>query len=118
MRTVNARRKIDKKDPVEPWQYFDLIGGTSTGGIIAIMLGRLRMTIPECIIAYIKLSKAIFTPKHSRASLTRGVEFLNGDEKLDSEVLEDAIKSQIKASKVSKEDDQILLQDPESPCKV
>jgi patatin-like phospholipase/acyl hydrolase len=26
-----------------PCQYFDLIGGTGTGGLIAIMLGRLRM---------------------------------------------------------------------------
>lgn len=26
-----------------PCDYFDLIGGTSTGGIIAIMLGRLGM---------------------------------------------------------------------------
>ena len=29
-----------------PWQYFDLIGGTGTGGLIAIMLGRLRMVSP------------------------------------------------------------------------
>jgi patatin-like phospholipase/acyl hydrolase len=28
-----------------PCQHFDLIGGTSTGGLIAIMLGRLRMVI-------------------------------------------------------------------------
>lgn len=27
----------------EPWMYFDLICGTSTGGILALMLGRLRM---------------------------------------------------------------------------
>lgn len=26
-----------------PCHYFDLMGGTSTGGLIAIMLGRLRM---------------------------------------------------------------------------
>jgi patatin-like phospholipase/acyl hydrolase len=26
-----------------PCEYFDLIGGTNTGGLIAIMLGRLRM---------------------------------------------------------------------------
>ena len=27
----------------EPWRYFDLICGTSTGGLLALMLGRLRM---------------------------------------------------------------------------
>jgi patatin-like phospholipase/acyl hydrolase len=30
-----------------PCDYFDLIGGTSTGGLIAIMLGRLRMVCPK-----------------------------------------------------------------------
>jgi len=30
-----------------PCEYFDLIGGTGTGGLIAIMLGRLRMVDHE-----------------------------------------------------------------------
>jgi patatin-like phospholipase/acyl hydrolase len=30
---------------VKPGDYFDLIGGTSTGGLIAIMLGILGMVI-------------------------------------------------------------------------
>lgn len=39
---------------------FDIICGTSTGGLIAIMIGRLRMTIPQIIEMYEKLSKDIF----------------------------------------------------------
>ncbi|KAI7764856.1 hypothetical protein LZL87_013839 [Fusarium oxysporum] len=46
-----------------PCDYFDLIGGTSTGGIIAIMLGRLGMTVDECIRAYKKVAQQAFTPK-------------------------------------------------------
>ncbi|KAI8307834.1 Vegetative incompatibility protein HET-E-1 [Colletotrichum sp. SAR11_59] len=42
MRQVNIDRKPE--DHLQPWQVFDLIGGTSTGGIIALMLGCLRMT--------------------------------------------------------------------------
>lgn len=37
-----GRRPKSDKLP-EPWKYFDLICGTSTGGLIALMLGRLRM---------------------------------------------------------------------------
>ncbi|KAJ5930429.1 FabD/lysophospholipase-like protein [Penicillium verhagenii] len=44
----------------KPCEVFDLIGGTSTGGLIAIMLGRLEMDVDECIAAYIKLMKEIF----------------------------------------------------------
>ncbi|OJJ96527.1 hypothetical protein ASPACDRAFT_63446 [Aspergillus aculeatus ATCC 16872] len=46
-----------------PCEYFDLIGGTSTGGIIAIMLGRLGMTIDECLEAYRKVGRQAFTPR-------------------------------------------------------
>ena len=33
-----------------PCEYFDLICGTSTGGLIALMLGRLRMVIMETLL--------------------------------------------------------------------
>jgi patatin-like phospholipase/acyl hydrolase len=44
MEEVGRRAKL-ASTPL-PCQYFDLIGGTSTGGLIAIMLGRLRMVFP------------------------------------------------------------------------
>ncbi|KAI4251291.1 MAG: hypothetical protein LQ352_004938 [Teloschistes flavicans] len=43
-----------------PCHYFDYIGGSSTGGLIAIMLGRLRMTVDECLEAYQRLSATVF----------------------------------------------------------
>ncbi|KAL1972818.1 hypothetical protein VTN31DRAFT_6360 [Thermomyces dupontii] len=48
-----------------PCEHFDLIGGTSTGGIIAIMLGRLRMTVDECIRAYRNVAQQVFTSKRT-----------------------------------------------------
>jgi patatin-like phospholipase/acyl hydrolase len=32
----------------KPCEYFDLICGTSTGGLIALMLGRMRMVNHNC----------------------------------------------------------------------
>ncbi|KAK3060026.1 hypothetical protein LTS18_009506, partial [Coniosporium uncinatum] len=37
--------------------YFDFMYGTSTGGLIAMMLGRLRMSVPELVATYQKLEK-------------------------------------------------------------
>ncbi|KAI0901540.1 acyl transferase/acyl hydrolase/lysophospholipase [Annulohypoxylon nitens] len=53
----------------KPCDFFDLIGGTSTGGIIAIMLGRLSMTIDECIRVYDRVAEAAFTRKRNRVRL-------------------------------------------------
>lgn len=36
-------RQSQASETPRPCEYFDLIGGTSTGGLIAIMLGRLGM---------------------------------------------------------------------------
>ncbi|RDB25621.1 Calcium-independent phospholipase A2-gamma [Hypsizygus marmoreus] len=49
-------------DPnAKPSKYFQMIAGTSAGGLIAIMLGRLQMTVPECIQAYTRIAAQIFS---------------------------------------------------------
>ena len=55
---------VNADAPPKPCDYFDMIGGTSTGGLIAIMLGRLQMTIDECIDAYTSLSDKVFEKKY------------------------------------------------------
>ncbi|RDW86016.1 hypothetical protein BP5796_04341 [Coleophoma crateriformis] len=46
--------------PALPHEYFDYIVGTSTGGLIAIMLGRLHLTVEECIHEYDTFAHKIF----------------------------------------------------------
>jgi hypothetical protein len=53
-----------------PAHYFDYIGGTSTGGLISIMLGRLRMSVKHCMEEYEILSGDIFG--HPRWASVRG----------------------------------------------
>ncbi|KAK4892789.1 hypothetical protein LTR27_008703 [Elasticomyces elasticus] len=67
MKGFNTGR--EEEDKLRPWQVFDLIGGTSTGGLIAIMLGRLRMSIEETEAAYIELSERVFRPKVHKANV-------------------------------------------------
>lgn len=43
-----------------PCHYFDYAAGTSTGGLISIMLSRLRMTVDDCIAEYKTLGQKIF----------------------------------------------------------
>ncbi|KAG9695940.1 FabD/lysophospholipase-like protein, partial [Aureobasidium melanogenum] len=55
--------RTDGRDKTElplACHYFSFMFGTSTGGIIAIMLGRLRMGIKDCIDTYCNLGREIF----------------------------------------------------------
>ena len=58
---------------LQPYDVFQLVAGTSTGGLIALMLGKMGMTVSQCITQYKELSKVIFGKKHKRARLTRGL---------------------------------------------
>lgn len=91
---------VDPESPPKPCDYFDMIGGTSTGGLIAIMLGRLRMTVDDCIGAYTSLSNRVFEKKgypvnikgkirarFDTAELERAIEQIVEDGGFDSDTL-------------------------------
>ena len=101
---------VDPDAPPKPCDYFDTIGGTSTGGLIAIMLGRLQMTIDECIDAYTSLSDKVFEKKSHRVNI-KGK--LQG--RFDAAELERSVK-QILADRGLAED--ALFKDTDSSCKV
>ena len=58
---------------LHPHHVFQLVAGTSTGGLIALMLGKMGMTVDECITEYERLSKEIFGKKHFRGRMTHGL---------------------------------------------
>jgi patatin-like phospholipase/acyl hydrolase len=87
MRTVNPT------SPPKPCDHFDLIGGTSTGGLIAIMLGRLKMDIEACIEAYLQISKGVFQPRKNKFDLIgRANDALKVRGRFDSEALKREIQ--------------------------
>lgn len=59
--------------PLQPHDIFQLVAGTSTGGLIAIMLGKLGLSVDECVGAYCDLSKQIFEKKHSGGKYSKGL---------------------------------------------
>ncbi|KAJ7469448.1 acyl transferase/acyl hydrolase/lysophospholipase [Mycena latifolia] len=98
-----------------PCEYFDMICGTSTGGLIAIMLGRLRMTVPKCIQAYQKLSKIIFKDGE-RDIVSYGRTGAWYDEKTFVKALQDFLTSDEFKPRFSADE---LMADPDSnACKV
>ncbi|KAJ5041265.1 uncharacterized protein L3040_005813 [Drepanopeziza brunnea f. sp. 'multigermtubi'] len=44
----------------KPADHFDLIIGTGTGGLIAIMLGRLRLDLETCKEVYVRMTRKVF----------------------------------------------------------
>ena len=113
MRNISKKRGRN----VEPWEEFDMIGGTSTGGLVAIMLGRLRMSVRDCEAAYLRLSERIFESKRSKVDLlSRSKDFLLANGRFDSQKFEDVIKEMMKEKAMI--DSSVLLQDPDCKCRV
>lgn len=98
--------RIDPNDPPKPCNLFDMIGRTSTGGLIALMLGRLEMTVDECIDAYKAMSPQIFTKLHHRLNLKGKVQG-----RFDHTAIEAAVKLMLREKGLSED---TLLQESSS----
>ncbi|KAH6869006.1 hypothetical protein B0T10DRAFT_419051 [Thelonectria olida] len=60
---------IDPDSPPKPCECFDMINGTGAGDLVAIMLGRLRLTVEECIAAYTSLVGKAFVEKRHKMKI-------------------------------------------------
>ena len=75
------------------------------------MLGRLKMSIDECINAYLQLSDRIFQKKRHRVTVKGKIQG-----RFDSDELERAVKEVIKGQGL--QEDALLKDTPNASCKV
>ncbi|CAG7954567.1 unnamed protein product [Penicillium olsonii] len=58
---VECEGKPPRRDQIpKPCDHFDLIAGTGTGGLIALMLGRLRLDLETCKEVYVRMTRRVF----------------------------------------------------------
>ncbi|PFH56846.1 hypothetical protein XA68_15863 [Ophiocordyceps unilateralis] len=56
----NEGRAPRRHEIPKPCDHFDLIVGTGTGGLIALMLGRLRLDLETCKELYVRMTRMVF----------------------------------------------------------
>ncbi|RMY45115.1 hypothetical protein D0865_10115 [Hortaea werneckii] len=95
----------------KPCDFFDMIAGTSTGGLIAIMLACLEMSIDDCIDAFTALMGRAFKKEHKMAFTFRG----KVQHRYDSKELEKAIKEVIAGAGLQQ--DALIRHNPTPKCK-
>lgn len=103
----------DDADP-RPCDYFDLIAGTGTGGLIAIMLGRLRMSIVDCMRVYVEMTRRVFETDKTIAGIPYRSTLFKASK------LEDAIRDCVKENerKGQRENvDDVVVETPSSPAR-
>ncbi|MCJ1247305.1 hypothetical protein MMC30_004519 [Trapelia coarctata] len=86
------------KRPLLPCNYFDMIAGTSTGGLIAIMLGVLRMDVDTCISKYLEMAPQIFPTEGfvSGSKMGKLWKGIKGEARFDAGKLESYVKNLVK----------------------
>ncbi|KAK3382112.1 hypothetical protein B0T24DRAFT_660893 [Lasiosphaeria ovina] len=64
---------LDVDEDLLPADFFDLIGGTSTGGLIALLLGRLRRSVPQARKEYVRIAEEVFSlPRYLKKNTFEG----------------------------------------------
>ncbi|KAL8637777.1 MAG: hypothetical protein Q9228_004992 [Teloschistes exilis] len=93
--TTNSQvaRVLTEPSNRHPYHIFQLAGGTSTGGLIALMLGKMGMTVEECFGQYEDLSKVIFGKKHLRGRMMFGLVTVRYSEKCLQNCIRDLLLS-------------------------
>ncbi|KAG0010101.1 hypothetical protein BGZ80_001789 [Entomortierella chlamydospora] len=123
MKRIQKRKGLSET-PL-PADYFELAAGTSTGGIIAIMLFRLRMSAEQAIEEYKIISQEVFKPKVYGfrvpgifEGLVNKTKTIFQDSRFDSATLEKAIDSVVEKYGLDendkKEKGKALLSHPKS----
>ena len=88
---VEAEGRPPKREEIpKPSDYFDLIAGTGTGGLIAIMLGRLRLDVETCMDVYVRMTKKVFETDKTIAGIPYKTTLFKASK------LEEAIKACVK----------------------
>ncbi|KAK4230672.1 hypothetical protein QBC38DRAFT_468512 [Podospora fimiseda] len=88
----------------KPCDYFHMIAGTSTGGLIAIMLGRLRMSTEEALREYEECAEKIFSKENKKR--------WNLSDKFRATALQEVIEGIVKDRQVGES-----MYDPTGPAK-
>lgn len=58
---VEAEGRAPRRHEIpKPCDHFDLIVGTGTGGLIALMLGRMRLDLETCKELYVRMTRMVF----------------------------------------------------------
>lgn len=102
--------RSDDADP-RPCDYFDLIAGSGTGGLIAIMLGRLRMSIVDCMRVYVDMTRRVFETDKTIAGIPYRSTLFKASK------LEDAIRECVRDFEVLDQGEtaEDVLETPSSP---
>ena len=115
-RTLKNIAGLDDDVVLRPCEVFDLIVGTSTGGIIATMLGRLEMSIEAALRQYEVVGERVFGKKPFGGRIGKLARGLTSHPFFRIEDLQEAIKDLLRGMNI--DEGTTLYIDKNPSCKM